>query len=121
MSILFTEYFLWKTLDFPRVHMASNGRKAMTVEEKELLKASEKGDVEKLTSLLQKGVFPNVYDKYVWLQSFSSLGLLKILSVWCKFLICCCLWMTVMRPYSFTHSLVLSPLLSVIWQFLTVS
>ena len=41
--------------------MASNTRKANTDDERALLTAARK-DVETLTSLLEKGVCPNVYD-----------------------------------------------------------
>ena len=42
--------------------MASNGRVANTDDEKALFTAAIRKDVETLTSLLQKGVYPNVYD-----------------------------------------------------------
>ena len=42
--------------------MASDVRKTQTKDERALLKASKEKDVERLTSLLQKGVCPNVYD-----------------------------------------------------------
>ena len=42
--------------------MASNTREANTDDERALCTAAEKKDVMTLTSLLQKGVCPNVYD-----------------------------------------------------------
>ena len=45
--------------------MASNMRKANTDNERTLLMAAREMDVKTLTSLLQKGVCPNVYDKEV--------------------------------------------------------
>ena len=42
--------------------MASNTRMANTVNERALRTAAEKKDVKTLTSLLRKGVFPNVHD-----------------------------------------------------------
>ena len=44
--------------------MASETRLANTDDERDLCDAAEKGDVKRLTSLLQKGVDPNVYK--VW-------------------------------------------------------
>ena len=42
--------------------MASNTREANTDDERALLKAAEKKDVKTLTSLLEKGVCPIIYD-----------------------------------------------------------
>ena len=42
--------------------MASNTREANTVDEWALLTTARQKDVETLTSLLEKGVCPNVYD-----------------------------------------------------------
>ena len=42
--------------------MASNAREAITSDEKALLMAAREKDVKTLTSLLQKGVCPNVND-----------------------------------------------------------
>ena len=42
--------------------MVSNTREANTCNERALLAAAKKEDVETLTSLLQKGVCPNVFD-----------------------------------------------------------
>ena len=79
-NIIFIEFFipqkfLFKENFLPHPHkaathnacalvraMASNMRKANTDDERALLTAARKKDVKTLTSLLQKGVCPNVYD-----------------------------------------------------------
>ena len=43
--------------------MASYSREANTDDERALLTAAEKKNVEILTSLLEKGMCPNVYDR----------------------------------------------------------
>ena len=75
MNFSFPQNFLFKENFLPHPHkaathnacalvraMASNAREANTDDERALVTAAEKKDVETLTSLLQKGVCNNVYD-----------------------------------------------------------
>ena len=97
--------------------MASNTRKADTDDERALCAAALKKNVKILTSLLQKGVCPNIYDHVCWhemkreceeekeeeeggemreresLFIFSSSWMLTFFSGRCKFLSPSCLWM----------------------------